>query len=495
MENSKCKILLVEDDKLDQAAFERLVQEQELPYDYTIAGSASEAQSILASEHFDIIICDYSLGDGTAFDVLDLVKNIPLVVVTGTGNEEIAVKAWRAGAYDYLTKDLERSYLTAVPITVENAIRHKQAEDKLRLLSGAVMSTDDSVYITDMNDKIIFVNKAFCETYGYKQEDVLGKDSSLLWLGKPQTANTRTVIRTQSIGGTWEVGFYHKRKDGRIFPVSLSRAIIKDSNANIVAVVGTARDITERILVEDELRRANLKLKQQNKLKSELAVMVAEAAKRLLADENIRDVQMQNKDIWEPIDRAKKVISDFLDISQIDAAALELERTELDLRPIVSEVVQALSPWAEEKDIELKSFMSDCELVINGDRDRIVQALTNLISNSINSTLAKGHVEVRLNGIDSEITIEVQDDGPTIESSQMNKIFDCLEWIKEHPYWRPEEDLFLGLSMAKKIIEMHGGCIWVESADTSQANIFCLSLPKPGIREKISMAAKTVEIR
>ena len=442
-----------------------------------------------------MIICDYSLGDGTAFDILDLVKDTPIIVVTGTGNEEIAVKAWRAGAYDYLTKDLERSYLTALPITVENAIRHKKAEDKLRLLSGAVMSTDDSVYITDMNDKIIFVNKAFCETYGYRREDILGKDSSLLWLGKPQTANTRTVIRTQSIGGAWEVGFYHKRKDGRIFPVSLSRAIIKDSNANMVAVVGTARDITERILVEDELRRANLKLKQQNKLKSELAVMVAEALQRLLADENIRDVQMQNKDIWEPIDRARKVISDFLDISQIDAAALELERTELDLRSIVSEVVQALSPRAEEKDIELKSFMSDCELVINGDRDRIVQALTNLISNSINSTPANGHVEVRLNDIDSEIIIEVQDDGPTIESSQMNKIFDCFEWIKEHPYWRPEEDLFLGLSIAKKIIEMHGGCIWVESADTSQANIFCLSLPKPSVREKISMAAKVAEMR
>lgn len=495
MENTRYKILLVEDDKLDQAAFERLVREQELPYDYTIAGSTSEAQSILGCERFDVIICDYLLGDGTAFDILDLVKNTPIVVVTGTGNEEIAVKAWRAGAYDYLTKDLERSYLTAVPITVENAIRHKKAEDKLRLLSGAVMSTDDSVYITDMNDKIIFVNKAFCETYGYKQEDVLGKDSSLLWLGKLNTANTRTVFRTQSVGGTWEVGFYHRRKDGSIFPVSVSRAIVKDSNANKVAVVGTARDITERILVEDELRKANLKLKQQNQLKSELAIMVAEALERSLADENIRDVQMYKKDNWRPIDRARRIISDFLDISQIDAAAVELERTELDLRTIICEVVQALSPLAEEKDIELKSYMPDSELVINGDRDRIVQALTNLISNSVNSTPAKGHVEVRLNDIDSEIIIEVQDDGPTIKSSQMNKIFDCLEWIKEHPYWRPEQDLFLGPSIAKKIIEMHGGCFWIESADPSRGNNFCLSLPKPGIREEISMAAKTVEIR
>lgn len=495
MENTKYKILFIEDDKLDQAAFERLVKEQELPYDYTIAGSVSQARKILLSERFDIIISDYLLGDGTAFDILHLVKDTPIVVVTGTGNEEIAIKAWKSGAYDYLIKDIDRNYLKALPITVENAVRHKKAEEKLRLLSGAVMSTDDSVYITDMNDNIIFVNKAFCETYGYKQEDILGKDSSILWLGKQKTTNTRTVFRTQGVGGTWEVGFYHKRKDGRVFPVSVSRSIIKDSNANRVAVVGTARDITERILVEDELRRANLKLKQQNQLKSELAIIVAEGLDRLLADDNIRDAQMQKKDIWRPIDIARRIINNFLGVSQIDAGTIELERTELDLRLIISEVVQALSPLADKKDIELTSYIPDSELYINGDRDRIMQALTNLISTSINSTPAKGHVEVNLKDIGSDITIEVQDDGETVESSKINKIFDSLEWIKEHPYWRSGEDLSLGLSLAKKIIEIHGGNLWIENTDASQGNNFCISLPKPSVREKISMAATVADIQ
>ncbi len=104
MENIGYKILLVEDDKLDQMAFKRLVKEKELSYDYKIAGSVSEAQSILASEQFDVVISDYSLGDGTAFDVLDFVKNTPIIFVTGAGDEEIAVKAMKAGAYDYIIK-------------------------------------------------------------------------------------------------------------------------------------------------------------------------------------------------------------------------------------------------------------------------------------------------------------------------------------------------------------------------------------------------------
>jgi DNA-binding NtrC family response regulator len=159
VKDAKHKILLVEDDQLDQMAFMRLVESENLPYDCTIAGSVGEARNILGAEHFDIIISDYSLGDGTAFDVLDLAGDTPVILITGAGDEEVAVKAWKAGAYDYLTKDIERNYLKAVPVTVENTIKFKKTEQQLQLLSGAIMSTADSVYITDLEGKIIFVNR------------------------------------------------------------------------------------------------------------------------------------------------------------------------------------------------------------------------------------------------------------------------------------------------------------------------------------------------
>src|SRR3972149_5664673 len=110
MENTRYKVLLIEDDKLDQMAFKRSVEEQKLPYECTIASSVSEAKSILGSEQFDIIISDYSLGDGTVFDFFDTVKDTPFILVTGAGDEEIAVTAMKAGSYDYLVKDTERNY-------------------------------------------------------------------------------------------------------------------------------------------------------------------------------------------------------------------------------------------------------------------------------------------------------------------------------------------------------------------------------------------------
>ena len=79
MEDTRYKILLVEDDRLDQMAFKRLVKEENLPYDYTIAGSVAQAAQILGGEKFDLVFVDYLLGDGTAFDVLESIVDTAAV--------------------------------------------------------------------------------------------------------------------------------------------------------------------------------------------------------------------------------------------------------------------------------------------------------------------------------------------------------------------------------------------------------------------------------
>ncbi len=127
------RILLVEDDKVDQQAFRRFVIEQQLPYDLSVTGSVAEAAAQLDTAKFDILVADYMLGDGTALDILAQTKNdIPVVVVTGSGSEAIAVDALKAGAYDYLIKDIDRNYLMMMPITIKNTIRRYHAEETIK---------------------------------------------------------------------------------------------------------------------------------------------------------------------------------------------------------------------------------------------------------------------------------------------------------------------------------------------------------------------------
>jgi len=125
------RLLLVEDDQVDQMAFDRLVKTERLDYAYTTAGSKAEACMAVAQKTFDIVIADYILGDGTVFDLFDHLKGLPVIVITGAGNEEVAVEAMKKGAYDYLIKDATGRYLEALPLKVDIALKRRRTEKQL----------------------------------------------------------------------------------------------------------------------------------------------------------------------------------------------------------------------------------------------------------------------------------------------------------------------------------------------------------------------------
>jgi len=131
MGDKKIHLLLVEDDKVDQMAFTRFVNGEKLPYAFTIAGSIAESEKMMALKNFDIIIADYMLGDGTLFDLFGLIKDTPVIVITGAGDEKIAVDAMKSGACDYIIKDPGGRYLRTLSFTVESAVKRKKAEKEL----------------------------------------------------------------------------------------------------------------------------------------------------------------------------------------------------------------------------------------------------------------------------------------------------------------------------------------------------------------------------
>ena len=127
------KLLFIEDDEVDQISFKRFVKDRGLLYDYTIINSIADAIKAIDNNTYDIIISDFLLSDGTAFDIFDIAKGVPIIVITGHGNEAIAVKAIKKGAYDYLVKDYERHYLEVLPVRVKNAIANNKYDELKRI--------------------------------------------------------------------------------------------------------------------------------------------------------------------------------------------------------------------------------------------------------------------------------------------------------------------------------------------------------------------------
>jgi DNA-binding NtrC family response regulator len=144
MGETRFRILLIEDDKIDQMAFKRIVKEKDLPYDYAIA-ICFRSQKMLSSERFDAVITDYLLGDGTAFDIIGLLADTPVIFVTGAGDEEIAVKAMKAGAYDYLIKDQRHYYLNVLSVTTENVIKRKRMEELVEARTAELIRTNEQL--------------------------------------------------------------------------------------------------------------------------------------------------------------------------------------------------------------------------------------------------------------------------------------------------------------------------------------------------------------
>jgi len=252
-ESMKTKILFIEDDKIDQKAFKRFVGNQQLPYEYVMVESVKDAKKHLKTDNFDIVLLDYMLKDGTAFDIFDSLVEMPFVMLTGSGDEEVAVKAMKSGALDYLIKDPENNYLKVLPMVIENALKHYKDEKMFKMLSHAVMDIKDSVYFTDLEDIIVYVNDAFCRTYGYREEEIVGKNASILW-DKETEDEYRLTIFPKALRGGLKGEFLHRKQDGSMFPVLLSRALVKDERKNDIALAGIVRDITERKMIEQQFQ-------------------------------------------------------------------------------------------------------------------------------------------------------------------------------------------------------------------------------------------------
>ncbi|HMK60653.1 MAG TPA: sigma-54 dependent transcriptional regulator [Dissulfurispiraceae bacterium] len=125
------RCLFIEDDYIDQMAIRRLVASEGLSWKIEIVSRVAEAKALLNNESFDAIVSDYNLPDGNAFDFLEMKLDVPVIIVTGAGSEQIAVNAMKSGASDYLIKDSDRNYLKMLPLTIDRTIKNRMIVDRM----------------------------------------------------------------------------------------------------------------------------------------------------------------------------------------------------------------------------------------------------------------------------------------------------------------------------------------------------------------------------
>ena len=511
MEDTRKKILLIEDDKLDQMAFERFVKDEKLPYDCTVAASVSQAQSILASEQFDVIVSDYSLGDGTALDILDSVEDIPVIVVTGVGDEEVAIRAWRGGAYDYITKDFERNYLKSIPRTIENAINCKKMREALdrkqKNLEAIFDATPVGMLLIDENMIITRVNNTIKQIVKKEYRQIINQGicdalccsnskCSEYTKGCGYSPACKACLLQKSIKIVFNSGI--SVRDIKIHPT------LKVDNKEIMPwfrmgvesiiidgckyVIVTLSDITEQRKAEYERQLAEEKIKKMIAAKSGFISTVAHELRTSLAaiKEGVSIVfdgmagrlnKEQKKYLNIAIRNAERLgalINDVLDFQKLEAGRMNFDIEDNDIKELISEVHETMALYAKKNKVELLLELAEDLSVAKFDHAKINQVLTNLVGNAVKFTPENGRVSINVWRQNEELVISISDTGIGIPKEALPKIFECFYRVNQRG--KKIQGTGLGLAIVHKIVMMHNGRIEVAS-EVGQGTTFTVFLP------------------
>jgi len=280
--NRTLTLLLIEDDRVDQMAFNRVIHAQEPAYTVRIAGSLADARTILSGEKVDIVICDFYLGDGTPFDIIpDLrERKIPIIIVSGAGDEDSAAGAKRKGAFDYIVKDQNYNYLKALPLTIERALGDgsRLSEDPpgetpgpsdLPAPGAVSLSDKEEIHfrrlVIDQSELVaryrpdgttLFVNDVYCRYFGKSRGELIGQpfESFLPEEDRADLEKQRARLNLENPAGSSEYRV-HLHGGGLRWIRRTDRALF-DETGTIIEYQMVATDITDQKMAEEALRES-----------------------------------------------------------------------------------------------------------------------------------------------------------------------------------------------------------------------------------------------
>jgi protein-histidine pros-kinase len=348
-----------------------------------------------------------------------------------------------------------------------------------RLFRGLLEAAPDAMVIVDQEGRIVLVNAQVERNFGYARTELIGQRVEILV--PDRFSGMHVAFRSGYVAGprTRPMGLagdlFARRKDGTEFPVEISLAPLETEEGLLVSAA--VRDISERRRMQEASDRAKDEFfaTVSHELRTPLTSMLGYS--ELMADLEQLSPQGQRflTVITRSAERELRLVDDLLTLVAIEDSGLAIRTLPMDLDPVVREAVEAARPRAEEVDIDLSLIIPGSPVQVDGDRDRIGQAVDNLLSNALKFTPAGGTVQVRLRSVDGRAEIEVADSGMGIGDPEPNRIFERL-YRSGQAIARQVPGAGLGLTITLAILKAHDGTIDVVKSDET-GTTFRMTLP------------------
>ena len=520
-------ILVVEDELPILELLRRVLAHH---YQVFARSSGEEALEVLREERFSLVITDLFLPGVSGLEILQAASELDrppaVIIITGRASLDSAIQATNDGALAYITKPFNIDHLLSrvakvlaqwqmswyaesLQKRIQKLLALNQASNWIgRTLSlqevlentlqaaAQLTDTEQAVILLQGEDRFsVFPPEESLETWQLDAEQGVGARAladrrpgvvgdtrqdprvpaelqglrARSWIVLPLTSGTQPEGLLYALN-SHPTGFSQDQVE--ILSILTSQAAVAIENARLFA----------------QLQQAYDQLRELDQLKDEFISLVSHELRtplhiiggflQLLIDDKISDPAIRQDCLIRVADQTaqmRRQVEELLDLSRIESGRLTIDKVPLSLSSLIEDVVTNLKGMAEEKGVTLEAALLPSLPLVEADNQRLEQVITNLVHNGIKFTPPPGRVTVAAEAINGEVVIRVTDTGPGISPEALPRLFERFYQADDTSTSR-RGGMGIGLYISKRIVEAHGGRIWVKS-EVGRGSTFYVGLP------------------
>ena len=363
---------------------------------------------------------------------------------------------------------------------IEGCRGQKALRESERLYRAIGESMDFGVWICDATGRNTYASESFLRLSGLTQEQCSGFGwGSIL---HPEDRE-RTIAEWQRVvdeGGKWDVEHRIRGVDGKWHSVLARGVPIRDDQGAITGWAGINLDIERLKQVEAELRELDQRKNEflatlAHELRNPLAPLRnGLEVMKLAADPGM--LEKARAMMERQLSQMVRLVDDLLDVSRVSRGKIELRRADIDIAAVLRNAIETSQPLVAERMHRLVTRLPRERIVVHADLTRLSQVFWNLLNNAAKYTLPGGVIELEVGARNSEVVVSIRDNGIGIPPDMQARVFDIFTQV-DRSLEKSQGGLGIGLSIAKRLVEMHGGTLTVRSDGHGKGSEFTVRLP------------------
>jgi len=385
----------------------------------------------------------------------------------------------------------EAGNVVAASKIARDVTKQRQAEAEREMFATLIENSTDFIAIADLDAVPIFVNRAGLTLVGLDDMDAARKLHVRDFFFPEDQARILDEFFpsvAEKGHGAVDVRFRNfKTGDGRWMAYKVLKLI--DDKGQVLGFATVSQDITERRRLEDGLRQLAANLSEEGRRKNEfLATLAHELRNPLAALSNMLEILRRSAPgqaapppqavdgMGRQLSQLVRLVDDLLDLSRITHNRLELRKGPVELGAVIDQAVESARPLVESMRHELRVIPSPEPIALEGDAARLAQVFGNLLNNSAKYTSPGGTIEVKTERHGKEAVVTVKDNGAGIPPDRLDSIFEMFNQV-QGSLERSQGGLGIGLTLVRRLVQMHGGSVQAESAGEGKGAEFVVRLP------------------